>query len=298
MKSIRNLLVVLATLAFVFTSQSCGDKGDDGPAGPTQNIHEYLSSSGGFSIMLAALDKYGWTAKLNGGGNFTILAVSDLQLQADGVDLSGADAEDIVNMHVFDGALKPADFPNNKYLTCNAAAGPNNEKLGVFIQVVGENVRFDGVNYVEKVEATNGMIYKMEGTLKPKTVLQALAINPNIDKYKVALNLESTIKSKVTSGTTTVFATSETKFIQFLNDNNTTVTAMVPATRRAILNNSIIEGSNMSESQLTGTLTTLGAEMTITSSGGSLTINGKASVEASNGQCTDGVIHVISDLLN
>jgi transforming growth factor-beta-induced protein len=301
MKFKVKMVLSVAAMAAMFSFQSCKDDEGDGTPGPTQNIEEYLTSDGGYGVMLDALEKFGLKTQLGGTGNFTLLALSDNQLIADAIDLvnmADADAEDFVKYHFFTKKLSPGNFPTNGYIATESAGGPGGEKLAIYTEVVGEAVRFNGKNYIKKVDATNGVLYVMEGSLVPPTVIEALAINPNISTYKTAINLAAAIKDSLAMGPNTVFATSETEFVVFLNANNTTITGLNPSIRRAILNNSIIPGANKQTSGLSATETTLGEDLLVTESGGTITLNGKSTVNKSNGQCTDGVIHVISHLLN
>lgn len=301
MKFTFKTMLFLGGIALMLPFQSCKDDNGGGDPGPTQNISEYMTSDGGYGVMLAALDKFGLGTQLNGTGSFTLLALSDNQLFADNIDLvnmSDAEAEIFVKYHFFAKKILPAEFPNNGYIATESAGGPGGKKLAIYTEVIGDNVRFNGKNYIKKVDATNGVIYVMEGSLPPPTLIQALAINPNIKTYKNAVNLEAAIKTALGTGPNTVFATSETKFIEYLNANNTTITSLTPSERRKILNNSIIAGSNKHSSELSATETTMGADILVTESGGTISLNGKASITKSNGQCVDGVIHVISDLLN
>lgn len=301
MKSLFKSTLLLAALGLLISNVSCkGGDGDD-PPGPTQNVHEYLTSAGGYTMFLAAIDKFGLKVQLSTAGSFTLLAVTDNQLVADNIDLaamSDSEAEIFIKYHFFARTIKPADFPNNGYVSTESPGGPNGKKLSIFTEVIGENVRFNGKNYIEKIAATNGMIYKMEGSLSPPTVLEALGYNPNIKTYKVAVNLEAAVKTSLGNGPNTVFATSETKFVAYLNANNTTITSLSPSERRKILNNSIIPAANKLTSDLSATEKTKGEDLLVTESGGTVTLNGKSTITKANGQCKDGVIHVISDLLN
>ncbi|MBI1306105.1 MAG: hypothetical protein GC181_05775 [Bacteroidetes bacterium] len=301
MKSMRKNLLLFLLIPFTTIFTSCGDKGDDAPAGPKQNIVEYLTADGGYTVMLAALEKTGWKTKLNASGSYTLLAVSDAQLLSDGVDLASmteAEAEILVTYHVLNKSYQESEFPDKQYLATESKGGPDGENLALYVEVANPAVRFNGITIATSVKATNGMVYTMAGTLKPLTVIEALAINPNIKSYKVMVNMEAPVKTQLGKSPNTVFATSETQMIQYLNDNNTTVTSINPSARTKILNNSIIPNANKTPDQLGATEKTMGADLTVKSSAGNILLNNKASFEAPNGQCTDGVIHVINHLLN
>ncbi|MFT5480045.1 MAG: putative surface protein with fasciclin (FAS1) repeats, partial [Bacteroidia bacterium] len=67
--------------------------------------------------------------------------------------------------------------------------------------------------------------------------------------------------------------------------------------RQKILENSTMDGS-VKASLLSGTMTTLGDDMVVTSVSGELTLNGKAKVVHKDVQCVNGLMHVIDNLLN
>jgi uncharacterized surface protein with fasciclin (FAS1) repeats len=299
MKTGKIYLIALLFSAMALTISSCGGDDDTGTTGPSEDVLGTMTTSGKYSAMLAAFDKVGLTAQLNASSGMTVLAVSDdqLKIQKIHLDTMGTDrVRSFLTFHLISGTKNVADFSADGYVSSQCTDGPNGEKISIYTRVTGDNVRFNGINYLIKTDATNGVVYEMEQALKIPTVVDHLAYNKNIEIYKSGTNLQSSIKTQITTKINTVFATTQTNFQAFLNDNNSTIASLSPLIREPLLKNSVVEGS-VHANLLTGTIKTLGEDITVTSAGGTITLNGKAKVLVSDIQCTNGLIHIIDDVL-
>lgn len=297
----RSTLLVMLAVLTVAGLQSCKDDTTDPGTQPTKSISEYLTDDGGYTEFLAALETAGLTTKISGSGAFTLLAVSDLQLTDDGVDLSAmSDAEVTawVKYHFMEGKRMPSNFTHTGYTASEATNGPNGERLSIYTNVEGSAVRFNGKAASTNYEATNGIVYVMAGSLKQPTLLDHLAINPNLAEYKIGTNMEAANKTALETGPNTVFAVNQADFVAYLETQNIIrIADLTPSIRRNILNNTMIFGSAKATSALSGTVNTEGADMTITSGASGLQINGSVNIIRENVIATDGILHVIDDVI-
>ncbi|MFT7592025.1 MAG: putative surface protein with fasciclin (FAS1) repeats [bacterium] len=295
------IFVVLMISALAVTSlQSCKDDSGDGGNQPTKSISEYMTADGGYVEFLAALDLAGLNGKITGSGGFTILAVSDLQLADDGVDLSSmtnADQVAFIKYHCIDGKKEPKDFINTGYVSSESNTGPAAAKISIYTAVTGDAVRFNGKSVSTNYEATNGMVYLMVNSLKVPTLLDQIANNPNLSNYKVGINLEAATKTALETGDNTVFGINDAEFVAYLETQNVIrIADLSNSARRALINNTLIYGEVKTKSQLTGTLTTEGEDITAVS-GADITLNGTVKVTRSNVFASNGVLHVINGVL-
>ncbi|MFT5725866.1 MAG: transforming growth factor-beta-induced protein [Bacteroidia bacterium] len=293
------VLLMLATMS-ISSLQSCKDDSGDGGNQPTKSISEYLASEGGYTDFMAALELAGLTGKITGSGGYTILAVSDLQLADDGVDISAmtnAEAVAFIKYHSIDGKKEASDFTSTGYTSSESNTGPNNAKLSIYTEVAGEAVRFNGIAATTNYEATNGMIYLMANSLKVPTLLDQIATNPSLSNYKVGVNLEAATKTALETGNNTAFGINDKEFVAYLNTQNVIrIADLKPSLRRTLINNTLILGDVKSTSQLTGTISTEGDDINAVS-GADVTLNGTVKVIRSNVYATNGVLHIINNVL-
>jgi len=299
-KNVRIYVMLMISALGLSTLQSCKDDEGDGGNQPTQSISEYMTADGGYTEFLAALELAGLNGKITGSGGFTILAVSDLQLADDGVDLSSmTNAEQVafIKYHCIDGKKQPADFTNTGYVSSESNTGPNNAKLSIYTAVTGDAVRFNGKTATTNYEATNGMIYIMANSLKVPTLLDQIANNPNLSNYKVGVNLEAATKTALETGDNTIFPINDTEFVKYLETQNVIrIADLSNSARRALINNTIVLGDVKTTSQLTGTIATEGEDITATS-GADVTLNGSVKVIRGNVYASNGIMHVINGVL-
>jgi len=158
-------------------------------------------------------------------------------------------------------------------------------------------VRFNGKTATTNYEATNGMVYVMVNSLTVPSVLDQIANNPNLSNYKVGVNLEAATKTALETGDNTIFAINDTEFIKYLETQNVIrIADLSNSARRALINNTIVLGDVKTTSQLTGTISTEGEDITATS-GADVTLNGKVKVIRGNVYASNGIMHVINGVL-
>ena len=100
------------------------------------------------------------------------------------------------------------------------------------------------------------------------------------------------------AGLTTLFATNNAGTVAYLNLKNRDFSSLPPTDRRAFLNNGFVKDANKLAAGLTtGTLTTLGEPINLSSVSGNITLNDSITVLYSDIQCVNGVIHIIDKSL-
>ncbi|MBO6517183.1 MAG: fasciclin domain-containing protein [Bacteroidia bacterium] len=303
-KTKTSILLSFALLC-AFALHSC--KGDDTGGGnqPTQSISEYLTTQGGYDDFLSALDKAGLSSKISGTGAYTLLAVSDLQLANDGIDISSmsdAEAAAFASYHFIVGKRKSSDFQNGGYAPSELVAAMGSGKVSIFTEVTGSAVRFNGIAATTNFEATNGMVYVLAGTLEAPTLLEHLALNPAMKNYLSGITLEAATKTALESGSNSVFAINEDDLIKWLEDNGAIrMSDIQPSKRRTIMNNTIVLGKSLSSSAVTGVIQTEGEDITATTNGGEIVLNasvgGGIKVIKKDINATNGVIHLIDGVI-
>ncbi len=296
---LRNYFLSLLVIASITSLQSCKDDTDDGGSKPTQSISEYLISDGGYVEFMAALDAAGITSKITGSGSFTLLAVSDAQLIDDGVDLSSMTNDEkaaFANYHFIGSKKSPGDFVNTGY-TSSEATSATGGKLSIYTEVTGASVRFNGKQANTNYEATNGMVYVLNGSLKQPTLIDHLANNPNLANYKIGVNTQSAIKTELEKSPNTVFAINDDDLVAYLETQEVIrIGDLAPSAVRALLYNTLIYGKAYTSSQLQGTISTEGDDISATS-GADVMLNGDVKVIRKDIIGTNGVMHIIDDIL-
>ena len=299
MTKTRLFVALLTVLAVSF--QSCKDEEGDTGNQPTKSIIQYLTDNGGYTEFLSAVETAGLTSKITGSGSFTLLAVSDLQLQDDGVDFSAMSNDEVisfVNYHFMESKMMPSSFTNRGYASTAASSNVSGKTLSVFTEVAGSSVTFNGQQANENYEATNGIVYVMAKSIAPASVIDHIGINPDLANYKSGVNLEGAIKTELGTGPNTVFAINDKQLVEWLNTKNAIrISDIAPSERRAIMNNTMIYDENKTSADLTGTVSTVGKDIAFTGSPEALTLNGSAQVIHRDIIATDGVMHIINGVL-
>ncbi|MCB9262772.1 MAG: fasciclin domain-containing protein [Flavobacteriales bacterium] len=297
------LLKSLVAFVIVLNLNACKpDEGTDDNQ-PTESISQSLTSSGKFSMFISAIDRAGLSGSLSStASNYTLLAVSDLLLQDNGIDFTAMTDDEVksfVKLHLIAGKKNPSDFTNKGYVSSEANEGLNGEKLSIYTEVVNETPYFNGLASFNKFDATNGVIYELEKNLRPLTLLETIQTNPNLKNYYSGIILDGAIKTQLSLETdNTVFAINETELVEFLKtQSQITMGGLSASMRRSILNNTMIYDETVASSGLTGTITTEGDDMVATNSGGSIKINGTIDVIQQDIYSTNGVIHIINGVI-
>lgn len=204
---------------------------------------------------------------------------------------------DILLYHAVSGKVFSTDLSNSFVLTLNGAALQVNLESGVMVNT--SNV------VIADLEARNGVIHAIDDILFPPTqdlVTLASSFDPEFSVLLAAATKAGLAGTLMNDGPFTVFAPTNQAFINFLGvaDVDAAITAVngLPAEALVpILLYHVVSGRVYSSDLSSGPVTTLNGNFELDLA--TLTIDGNAKLIPSllNVQATNGVIHVINEVL-
>ncbi|MEZ4932356.1 MAG: fasciclin domain-containing protein [Saprospiraceae bacterium] len=305
MKNFSFLNSMLLALLFSMPFVSCSD--DDGATTPEeQSIVEIATSDAQFSILVSALDRVGLVSVLEGDGPFTVFAPTDAAFQASGIDLnalSDAELTEVLLYHVLGAEVKSTDIATGQtYATTAATTGPNNSQLSILIEKsTGVKINNSANVTTADVDATNGVIHIVDQVILPLDIVGHAAANSNFTSLVSTLGAASGDLVNVLSGAGpfTVFAPLNSAF-----DAIATVTAGLDADQLAKVLTYHVASGNVRSSGLSDgmSIPTVNSEsITVSIDAGVVTLTdtngGTSKVLLTDVQATNGVIHVIEQVL-
>ncbi|MCB9245921.1 MAG: fasciclin domain-containing protein [Flavobacteriales bacterium] len=301
MKKLSVLGLSLMLLGSTLLMNGCKDDTTDGPKAD-QNVYELISGSTKYSVIKAAIDRAGLQSVLSGSSAITFFAPVDdafLVSRTDPSTLSDAELMKFLQNHLIMGKFTTGDFPQPGFITSEAPLGPNGEKLSLLTTRASGSTRVNGSQINSSTDATNGILHEMGDVVEPATIYDQLSFNPETPTFKTAIALEVATKGELEKpGTFTVFAPHETAMTAYLNEKNISISRLSPSDRRELVNNSIVNAQQLNYAEMTtGKVTTRGAELDVSVSGSTVTLNGSVKFRNKDVQCTNGVLHIIDGTL-
>ncbi len=211
--------------------------------------------------------------------------------------------------HVLTTSNASADFTTS-YTTTLATFGDTDDTISLYINTES-GVVLNGISTVvaPDVVATNGIIHAVDTVIALPTVVTFATADPEFSSLVAALTRPD--QPDFVGTLNTPFGTDPAPFTVFAptNDAFTNLFAELgvgeladidAATLTAALNLHVIAGANVREEDLTsGPVTTLGGEVIIDASAGTITdANGRTStIIVTNVQASNGVVHAIDTVL-
>lgn len=312
MKKLSFLFGLMVMTILGTTLTSCGDDDSSDPDPEPQNIAQIAAGDDQFSTLVAALDRVGLVATLEGTGPFTVFAPTNAAFAAAGVDLnalSDAQLTEILLYHVLGGEVASTDLQDGQtYASTATATGPNGTQLSVLIEkstsgVVLRNAVGNAATVTTAdVDATNGVIHIVDNVLLPPTVVDHAVANSDFSSLVATLGAASGDLVTVLSGDGpfTVFAPRNSAF-EAISD----VTAGLDADQlNKVLTYHVVSGNVLSGDLSNGQVvpTVNGESFTV-----NIDANGRVSLTDANGgvsiveftdvQGTNGVVHVIDAVI-
>ncbi len=307
--TIRKLLLfIIAPLLTITLITACGSD-DDGPVTPPPsselNLVELAQSDDDFSILVDVIVDLGLEGTL-AEGNFTVFAPTNAAFNAlpDGVleSLTEEQLLDIIQFHVTEGSV-----PSTALQAQQDVEMLNEEKT--LVQSSAAGVIVNGSSNVVKadLEATNGYIHGIDEVLLPKDIRIALEIPNLVDVAEEAGSFSTLIELVEDVGLTTT--------LQFLGP----YTAFAPTDEAFAALFEQVDPGSLSAEQITFILTyhVIGGPgipsgdlepqqavpsaaeelLYITSDEDGVTVNGNASVIDADVDASNGIIHVVDNVL-
>ena len=293
----RQLFLPIFVLAFAFTLNACSDDSTTSSDMQDPSITEIAAADAQFSTLVGALQSTGLDAALDGDGEFTVFAPTNDAFAAlpEGTleSLTEQQLETILLYHVlgaevFSGQLEAQQAPetlSGEEIFVTASAG------GVTVNAAASVTTAD-------IEARNGVIHVIDEVLMPDAF--GTIVNNAAKRYFLSSLVEAVIQADLVDallgdGPFTVFAPTDEAFAAIAS-----VAADLTAEELSnVLLYHVIQGEVLStDLQPTQQVTALNGEtLTIEVAGGAATINGSADITTVDIQGTNGVIHVIDEVL-
>lgn len=306
MKKFQLFLNLFLAFALIVPFTSCSD--DDSTTTPEpQSIVEIAVSDSQFSTLVSALDRVGLVSVLEGNGPFTVFAPTNAAFQAAGIDLNALSDEaltEVLLYHVLGAEVFSGDLADGQtYATTAATTGPGDTQLSILIEKSASGVKINNAANVitADVDATNGVIHIVDAVILPLDVVGHAAANSEFTSLVGALGAASGDLVTVLSGEGpfTVFAPVNSAF-----EAIAPVTAGLTAEQLAkVLTYHVVAG-NVESSTLSDGLsvaTVNGENITVNINGSNVTITdtngGTVTVVLTDVQATNGIIHVIDNVL-
>lgn len=248
---------------------------------------------------------------LSGSGPFTVLAPTNTAFETfltdNGFSNLGEVPTDVLAQillnHVIDGKVSAADLTAlGSGYTKTFADGAASQKMDLYFDT-SNGVVFNGVAKVSSpdIEASNGTVHIIDAVIGLPTIVTHAAANPELSSLVGALTSggNTTFTDLLSSaGDFTVFAPDNAAFAAFTNplDNDL----------NQILSNHVISGVSALSTGLTNTYVKTLATFGDTDSNLSLyintddgvTLNGKAKVTKADIIASNGVIHVVDNVID
>ena len=286
---------LLAAAPLVFAA--CGE--DDEIMEPqVMNLVETAQEAGSFTTLIAALEATGLTSALEGPGPFTVFAPTDdafAALPAGTLDALLADPETLASIllyHVVDGDLRAGDVLASTLIpTLNGQAVTVGDDGGPMI---------DGAAILNvDILASNGTIHVIDQVILPsdEDIVEIAVGNESFTTLVTALQVAGLVDALQGDGPFTVFAPTDDAFAAVPADVLNALLADVDALTE-VLTYHVVSGRVLSTDvvAINSAETLNGQSVSISLDGGAVRID-DANVVATDIQGTNGVIHVIDQVI-
>jgi transforming growth factor-beta-induced protein len=296
MKNMKSILP-LFVLAFALMLNACSDDSTTGSDTQDPSITEIAALNAQFSTLVGALQATGLDAALDGDGEFTVFAPTNDAFAAlpSGTleSLTEEQLESILLYHVLGAEVFSGQL--NAQQTVGTLNGEE-----IFITAGSGGVSVNGTASVTSadIEARNGVIHVIDGVILPDAY--GTIVDNAIKRYFLSALVDAVIQADLVDallgeGPFTVFAPTNEAFAAIADvASGLTVEELTDVLLYHVIQGEVLS-SDLQPSQQVTTLN--GESLTIEVSGGSATVNGSSGITIVDIQGTNGVIHVIDQVL-
>lgn len=316
----KNLLKI-AFIAFMSLAVVSCNNDDDNTTTNTADlsIAGFVADNPDYSSLLAALERAGLVATLDGTDNFTVFAPNNTAfeafLNANGfASLEDVPVDVLTNIllnHVVSGSVESTELSTG-YINSLATFGDTGFNLSLYIDT-SNGVGINGVASVSSadISATNGVIHAVDAVIGIPTIVTQATANSDFSILVDALiaatdaNIDYVaLLSGTTSSPFTVFAPTNDAFGNLLDLLGATSLDDIPTeVLQIVLNYHVLAGANvraadLSEGQMATTFQ--GEDITISLTGGPKVIDATgmpATILLTDVQTGNGVVHAIDKVL-
>ncbi|WP_010178523.1 fasciclin domain-containing protein [Aquimarina agarilytica] len=252
---------------------------------PLPSIVDIATSNDSFTTLVGALQAAELVETLQGEGPFTVFAPTNDAFAALETVPNGDVLKEVLLYHVAAGKLTASDLLESRTVT--TVQGDE-----VTIEMVGDKVLLNGSIEVvtADIEASNGIIHVIIGVLVPSII--GLAANPDLSTFVSVVRSQNLLEELEGQGPLTIFAPTNAAFaaLETVPSGN--------ALKEVLLNHVVTGRLTAADLLERGTITTLqGAEVTIEMIDDKVLLNGVVEVTMADIQASNGVVHVITDVL-
>jgi transforming growth factor-beta-induced protein len=308
---IFNLKTFILMMAAVVVLASCNkDEDDDVTPMPTpqkMDIVETAQSDSQFSILVSAVVKAGLVDALKADGPLTVFAPTNSafemlfnDLGINGIDdLTADQLTPILLYHVVSGKVMAADVSTGYVPSLNTTA-PGGNSVVIFTDA-SNGVMLNGASKVVSADvmASNGVIHVIDKVILPPDVVDIAIQNSNFSTLVAAVSKAGLVEALQADGPFTVFAPTNAAFeALFANLGVNGIDDLTADQLTPILLYHVVSGNVRAADVTSGTVPTLNpdASIEITVDMGVM-LNGTANVVATDVQGTNGVVHVIDEVI-
>ncbi|MFD1163064.1 fasciclin domain-containing protein [Hwangdonia seohaensis] len=320
MKALTALKKVLLLTMISVLSFSCSDDDDPIVVKQPETIAELAMATPDLSNLVAALQRADLVTTLNGSGQFTVFAPSNVAFSKFLTDNGFASLDDVpvdvlkqvLLNHVISGEVKSGDLTTGYGETLATEASSDNN-LSIYINT-NAGVKLNGVSDVvtADIDATNGVIHIVDNVIGLPNIVDFALADDTFSILVSALTRSDLTFDYVTTLSTsngtapapfTVFAPTNDAFVSLLSELGvSSLDDIDEPTLKATLDLHAVAGANVLASTLTDnmTVTTLGGDITANVTGGATLTdsNGRVSnIVVTDVQAVNGVIHVIDKVV-
>jgi len=297
-----NYVLSLALLSGLFVFSSCEKEEDPpmnpGPDGP-ESIAAIASDNEDFSILVEALVKADLVSTLDGAGTFTVFAPNNdafsalfTALGVSGIeDLSAEALTPILLYHVLGQTMTSGMISDGYYSSLSPAQG---RTVSMYIGTSdGVSINGDASVISADIEASNGVIHAIDAVLLPPNVVDIASKNEDFETLVAAVvgaDLAETLSAA--DGTFTVFAPTDDAFAALGMD---LPSDLAPILLYHVLGSAVY--SDQISSSIINSLNADNPEIVVEASEAGVYLNSSAKVVVADIVGTNGVIHVIDQVI-
>jgi transforming growth factor-beta-induced protein len=211
-------------------------------------------------------------------------------------DLTAESLTPILKYHVVGSKVMSGDLSIGYVNTLYEAI--EGSPVTLFVNVDGGVMLNGSVQVtVADVEASNGVIHVIDAVLTPVSVVDIAANNGSFTQLVAAVVKAGLVETLSGAGPFTIFAPTDEAFAQLYADLGVSGIEEISAeTLVPILQYHVVSGNVLSSDLSDGDVETLNGKFSL-SIAGPVTINGTSTVVATDIQGTNGVVHVIDEVL-
>lgn len=313
-QNLFSVLLLVCSLSFI----GCSDDDDSTTVvNDDKSIADIVIENENYSSLEAALIKTDLVTTLSGDTEFTVFAPSNDAFAAFLSDNGFANLDEVPTdvlrqvllNHVLAGEIE-SDEINTGYVNSLAVEESTQSNLSMYLDTSNGVMINGNVAVVNAdIDADNGVIHAVNSVIALPTVVTFATADPNFSSLVSALTREESFSYVNTlstpAGTTpapfTVFAPTNDAFASLITELEVGgLSDIDTAVLEATLNMHVIAEANVrSEDLSSGTVTTLGGDVSINASNATITdANGReSSIIVTNVQAANGVIHAIDKVI-